>query len=176
MPCKTSLNQQSCWLSVLIQGLRRTGKPLMILYVIAFSYIFVCCMQIYVIFLKTPSVFANFFFWNFFFLVPFLDFPCEKVCFSYDLPSKIRNLYSIVTPSIVHLFDGESMELWWRCDGTTTYFRLLRMGLAPTLVRTHLGVKEKPWRISCMEKIWTRVWRFVELSLSLHGNNINLKQ
>ena len=176
MPCKTSLNQQSCWSSVLIQGLRWTGKPLMILYVIAFSYIFVCCMQIYVIFLTTPSVFANFFFWNFFFLVPFLDFPCEKVCFSYALPPKILHRYSIVTPSIVHRFDGESMELWWRCDGTTPYFRLLRMGLTPTLVGTCMGVKEKPWKIACMEKTRTIVWRFMELSLSLHENKINLKQ
>ena len=175
MPCKTSLNQQSCWLSVLIQGLRRAGKPLMILYVITFSYIFVCCMQIYVIFLKTPSVFANFFFWNFFFFGFSL---WESLLFlrssSEDTPS-ILHRYSIVTPSIVHRFDGESMELWWRCDGTTPYFRLLRMGLTPTLVRSHLGVK-KTMKIPCMEKIWTRVWRFMELSLSLHGNNINLKQ
>ena len=113
MPCKTSLNQQSCWLSVLIKGLRRTGKPLMILYVITFSYFFVCCMQIYAIFLTTPSVLANFFFWNFFILGFSL---WESLLFlrssSEDTPS-ILHRYSIDSPSFRWRIDGTVMEVWW---------------------------------------------------------------
>ena len=40
----------------------------------------------------------------------------------FALPPKILHRYSIVSPSILHRFDGQSMEQRWTSDGATSDF------------------------------------------------------
>ena len=40
----------------------------------------------------------------------------------FALPPKILHRYSIVSPSILHRFDGQSMEQQWTSDGATSDF------------------------------------------------------